>query len=130
MRISDWSSDVCSSDLCAGRAHRSRHHYPASPARSVPRRQRPVLLPSYPADPGEENGEKGVEHDHQENRLHNGGGGSQAHFFRIPFDLHALETARNGDDHPENGRSEECRVGKEGVSTCRSGWTTYHKKKK
>src|SRR3546814_14980269 len=80
------------------RSHRSRHHYPASPARSVPRRQRPVLLPSYPADPGEENGEKGVEHDHQENRLHNGGGGSQAHFFRIPFDLHALETARNGDD--------------------------------
>src|SRR3546814_3487935 len=85
-------------------ARRSRRHYPASPARSVPRRRRPVLLPSYPADPGEENGEKGVEHDHQENRLHNGGGGSQAHFFRIPFDLHALETARNGDDHPENGR--------------------------
>src|SRR3546814_16882712 len=23
-------------------------------------------------------------------------------------------------------RSEERRVGKEGVSTCRSGWTTYH----
>src|SRR3546814_5439605 len=64
-------------NCCAGRAHRSRHHYPASPARSVLRRQRPVLLPSYPADPGEENGEKGVEHDHQENRLHNGGGGSQ-----------------------------------------------------
>src|SRR3546814_5774308 len=76
-------------------ARRSRRHYPASPARSVPRRRRPVLLPSYPADPGEENGEKGVEHDHQENRLHNGGGGSQAHFFRIPFDLHALETARD-----------------------------------
>src|SRR3546814_12049311 len=26
-------------------------------------------------------------------------------------------------------RSEERRVGKEGVSTCRSGWSQYHKKK-
>src|SRR3546814_18253040 len=28
------------------------------------------------------------------------------------------------------GRSEERRVGKECVSTCRSGWSPYHKKKK
>src|SRR3546814_12961394 len=28
------------------------------------------------------------------------------------------------------GRSEERRVGKEGVSTCRTRWSTYHEKKK
>src|SRR3546814_16452618 len=30
----------------------------------------------------------------------------------------------------ENGRSEERRVGKECVSTCRSRWSPYHEKKK
>src|SRR3546814_17719177 len=30
----------------------------------------------------------------------------------------------------ETGRSEERRVGKECVSTCRSRWSTYHSKKK
>src|SRR3546814_19050362 len=31
---------------------------------------------------------------------------------------------------PGGQRSEERRVGKEGVSTCRSRWSPYHKKKK
>src|SRR3546814_15532610 len=31
---------------------------------------------------------------------------------------------------PGSFRSEERRVGKEGVSTCRSRWSPYHKKKK
>src|SRR3546814_11116572 len=31
---------------------------------------------------------------------------------------------------PEQARSEERRVGKECVSTCRSRWTPYHKKQK
>src|SRR3546814_6671161 len=64
MRIIDWSSDVCSSDLDAaarGRRHRSG--------------QRPV-------------------------RLQEPGGGAS--------------------------RSEERRVGKECVSTCRSRWSPYH----
>src|SRR3546814_1912799 len=67
MRISDWSSDVCSSDLCRRRGTHRRRSAPGSP---VPRRC--------------------VPHHHQ------------------------------------CGRSEERRVGKECVSTCRSRWSPYH----
>src|SRR3546814_20827179 len=35
-----------------------------------------------------------------------------------------------GDPRARKGRSEERRVGKECVSTCRSRWSPYHKKKK
>src|SRR3546814_6597526 len=79
MRISDWSSDVCSSDLLlrGERDARVRAAHPVGPA------------------------------------------------------------ARGGDGHPHRGhrrdrpgprhrRSEERRVGKECVSTCRSRWSPYH----
>src|SRR3546814_8778687 len=68
MRISDWSSDVCSSDLLVslGRSHPSE----------------PVRNPDY--------------HD------------------RLCADFRARR------------RSEERRVGKECVSTCRSRWSPYH----
>src|SRR3546814_3886378 len=72
MRISDWSSDVCSSDLC-----------PASP------------LPGRGAGPG--SGDAG----------HGAGG----------------RAVRPG---AARARSEERRVGKECVSTCRSRWSPYH----
>src|SRR3546814_1382231 len=65
MRISDWSSDVCSSDLDA-----------------VPQGHR--------------------QQGHRRRRLSVGDGGAEAH------------------------RSEERRVGKECVSTCRSRWSPYH----
>src|SRR3546814_13677018 len=44
----------------------------------------------------------------------------------IECNLSLLNRARA----PPFGRSEERRVGKEGVSTCRSRWSPYHKKKK
>src|SRR3546814_3240549 len=66
MRISDWSSDVCSSDLL------------------------------------------------QQCRL-------QPHRTRIPHLGFLHQVARQG-----IGRSEERRVGKECVSTCRSRWSPYH----
>src|SRR3546814_14560796 len=66
MRISDWSSDVCSSDLDAGRT-------------------------------------KAV----------------------TPAEGFAEPRAQHAGDH----RSEERRVGKECVSTCRSRWSPYHYKK-
>src|SRR3546814_13009272 len=76
MRISDWSSDVCSSDLRDDRRL-------AGPGRNPrPRRARNVL-----------------------ERLRDGG-------------------ADRGEP-----RSEERRVGKECVSTCRSRWSPYHYKK-
>src|SRR3546814_11798350 len=79
MRISDWSSDVCSSDLDETHRHRpgrqaATHH---------PRRADHVL-------------------DRQRHR----------------------EVLRGA-----AGRSEERRVGKECVRTCRSRWSPYHSKK-
>src|SRR3546814_4441494 len=83
MRISDWSSDVCSSDL---RRRVARHH---------DRRPDPQPL-------------------------------------RRPGDALRMIAARYADDAlirlfgRKVGRSEERRVGKECVSTCRSRWSPYH----
>src|SRR3546814_6160027 len=85
MRISDWSSDVCSSDLAHGVPDRQEgEHRQALPGGirqgGIPRRRR-----------------KGA-----------GGGVTPA----------AAKTKRP--------RSEERRVGKACVSTCRSRWSPYH----
>src|SRR3546814_13775122 len=87
MRISDWSSDVCSSDL-------------------------------RPLDP------------RRRSRRRRSGGRAGAPLVRR---LDALrhrpqaEVARQFDDGAHD-RSEERRVGKECVSTCRSRWSPYHEK--
>src|SRR3546814_1272897 len=67
MRISDWSSDVCSSDLIARRDLDGRDTY-----------------------------------------------------------IQQLEVLATVIDTPSTERSEERRVGKECVSTCRSRWSPYH----
>src|SRR3546814_1158618 len=82
MRISDWSSDVCSSDL-HGDFRRDR-----------PERRNPGGSPGGTAAQG--GGQA---------RLHPGGAAAPP---------------------AETGRSEERRVGKECVSTCRSRWSPYH----
>src|SRR3546814_19122986 len=92
MRISDWSSDVCSSDLEAKLKHRP-------PIRLDPQRRdaasgRDLVRPSS----------RGI-HDNR-----------RAHLLFAQFG-------------PPSVRSEERRVGKECVSTCRSRWSPYHKKK-
>src|SRR3546814_2077314 len=87
MRISDWSSDVCSSDLVGVELRRvgcieaveSEHEEPVGP--------RPVLVRG---------------HLEQESGI---------------FAAHEDEV---------RARSEERRVGKECVSTCRSRWSPYH----
>src|SRR3546814_12861785 len=81
MRISDCSSDVCSSDLARGGARDQRVRHPR---------------------PGRGPGGVGPGRDHER-----GAGGAERHA----------------------GRSEERRVGKECVSTCRSRWSPYHYKK-
>src|SRR3546814_12197929 len=98
MRISDWSSDVCSSDLSAGT--RGTEEYGGDYPAIVP------LMPTgigtscphitwrdapFAADTGTSIEIAGVRH-----RYH------------VPM------------------RSEERRVGKECVSTCRSRWSPYH----
>src|SRR3546814_16398336 len=86
MRISDWSSDVCSSDL--------QVQHP---------RQRQVrqVLPLARGEPE----------------------------VLLAVELLAEHALRRFGHRVSPGRSEERRVGKECVSTCRSRWAPYHSKK-
>src|SRR3546814_17743866 len=107
MRISDWSSDVCSSDL--GRlCHRPalpRREQDADAARARLRRGRGRLF-------GQQRRPAAVAPGAQA-----GGGEPQA--------------AARGNVPPRvASSSEERRGGKEGVSKCRSRWAPQHEKKK
>src|SRR3546814_13692008 len=113
MRISDWSSDVCSSDLFGSGV--------VSPRTGVVWQNRGISFSLDPRHP---------------NCLAPG---------KLPF--HTLNPAMatfddgrtmvygtmGGDGQPQTQaaiRSDERRVGKECVSTCRSRWSPYNKKKK
>src|SRR3546814_16952308 len=101
MRISDWSSDVCSSDL--GLFHRpgrqpNRSQHLTRLGLGTLRRPTPQLCDG-PSDTFRTEDQTETDKD-----------------------LHYL-----GD---QIVRSEERRVGKECVSTCISRWSQYHKKKK
>src|SRR3546814_10284684 len=91
MRISDWSSDVCSSDLAVRRAL-------AADGRSRPRGRAQQLHPlgAGTLRPGRD----------------------AARVREVGLRAEARLAAA--------GRSEERRVGKECVSTCRSRWSPYH----
>src|SRR3546814_13101253 len=97
MRISDWSSDVCSSDLIA------KHE----------------ALPGY--DLGEVIVVPVEEHLHVADGL-----GARIHqrFAVMDINLH-LRCAYQA-QQSKAARSEERRVGKECVRTCRSRWSPYH----
>src|SRR3546814_18329350 len=110
MRSSDWSSDVCSSDLDAG--------LPAHPARM------PIALASkmieFLSRPGE------IVFDPF------AGSGTTARAAENPG-RHWI-TTEAAREYVEGSkirfsRSEERRVGNECVGTCRSRWSTYHSKK-
>src|SRR3546814_5441934 len=81
MRISDWSSDVCSSDLLPD----------------------PVVLPPFPLPGGD------------------ACGADMDVVRRVGITPVLLQVQDDAVD-----RSEERRVGKECVSTCRSRWSPYH----
>src|SRR3546814_16763091 len=98
MRISDWSSDVCSSDLHDLEAFQKAPHGP---------------------------------HDQQEAEAEQRIDGiAQLQIFVGLLDEIAIERPDEIDDRQRRQyrvqRSEECRVGKEGGSTCRSRWSPYH----
>src|SRR3546814_21033965 len=100
MRISDWSSDVCSSDL-------DGHGTAPACVGLIPN--------SHLVFGGDEwwfHGPRIFAGDRITNE-------------RIPLDYVVKETKFAGPT-----RSEERRVGKECVSTCRSRWSPYHSKKK
>src|SRR3546814_14992959 len=98
MRISDWSSDVCSSDL----RHRRRT------------RQVRELREWHPLE---------IFLDHLFDQI-----GLQQQTFQTEREQHAqraLLPVRRADLADAGRRSEERRVGKECVSTCRSRWSPY-----
>src|SRR3546814_6796661 len=106
MRISDWSSDVCSSDLVD-------HHTALHPAR---------VVTAKPDDLDQ--AARGV---FANQRDHLGGADIQADDQRlVTFAVHRMFLAGNEVAPPCAVRSEERRVGKECVSTCRSRWSPYH----
>src|SRR3546814_7284374 len=93
MRISDWSSDVCSSDLPADHDGKTDEYSPAPPATST--------------------------------RMWSGDGTAASWSSASPDPTKAgLRSQRS----PRRlvARSEERRVGKECVSTCRYRWSPYH----
>src|SRR3546814_5615495 len=101
LRISDWSSDVCSSDLLAA-DHRGFE--------AVDRRARRIMVE--------------IDRDQRflgiaENALQRAFGGGLEH--RVDFFLGGVAQRGEGEV-----RSEERRVGRECVSTCRSRWSPDH----
>src|SRR3546814_7976029 len=83
MRISDWSSDVCSSDLTS----------PPIPAPMMGAMPNPIVAASdWPVE------------------------------YRVDGNIRPITTTIV----VNSSRSEERRVGKECVSTCRSRWSPYH----
>src|SRR3546814_20081137 len=98
MRISDWSSDVCSSDL--GQAHVSIHDE---------------------RDAAVENAGTANHRGHQRAKNHCTKRNVGKEVAEVRTALHSAEECSQSED-----RSEERRVGKECVSTCRSRWSPYH----
>src|SRR3546814_2817322 len=97
MRISDWSSDVCSSDLVASVSKHEVDHYNTLP------RSRPVgLTASMTSSTAKARAD-----------LYSDGRISTEHSSAMPMIM-------------PPSRSEERRVGKECVSTCRSWWSPDH----
>src|SRR3546814_12809557 len=122
MRISDWSSDVCSSDL-QGLDLRAPGHAGAAPHRRFgvfDRRQRPPLRPS---------GLRGGTALTQLVQLHGLVRTVQGEGRNLDIEAPAVGAFHLvAPDHDAGRRasSEERRVGKECVSTCSSGWSPCH----
>src|SRR3546814_10935460 len=112
MRISDWSSDVCSSDLIANAREVTEVliAISADSREDVDRMIETAVPAGGKADPG-------PKQDH---------GFMYSRSFEDP-DGHIWEVGWM--DVAAAQRSEERRVGKECVSTCRSRWLPNHKKK-
>src|SRR3546814_17516032 len=125
MRISDWSSDVCSSDLNdeqasarAQRAQRGGGELIEREGKSHERkdlRQRTRLHPFRPED-GRDCQRRNHTEPCQRGERDDGGLGNHPLIGTAQFGLVMLI-------------SEERRVGKECVSKCRTWWSPYHQKK-
>src|SRR3546814_16036920 len=121
MRISDWSSDVCSSDLDQMRRYPAISVAPAHLPNEVGQRsvadprccsigRRLKSIMSADRDKARPSPESGIRRAHEAEKAHR------------------LDVAA-GVDRVRRYRSEERRVGKEWVSTVRSRWSPDHTKK-
>src|SRR3546814_15032990 len=99
MRISDWSSDVCSSDLADGTGERAVTMKAIRPALA----SAVLLLLSATA-----------------------GSPAQADLAGHGGPITGLAVSADGRQLLTSSRSEERRCGQECVSTCRSRWSPYH----
>src|SRR3546814_3997553 len=99
MRISDWSSDVCSSDLPVFVLETQSHRMDAALGADILAEQEDARI------------DREFVVERAADRRHH-------------VDPLALGAGRVG--RGRRGRSEERRVGKECVSTCRSRWSPYH----
>src|SRR3546814_13964866 len=110
MRISDWSSDVCSSDLISIQASTSVENVNAILNISGRAQNPQIAFTSTPSLPQDEVMSRILFGESVTNL-------SATQAIQLAASLNSL---RGG------GRSEERRVGKEWVSTCRSRWSPYH----
>src|SRR3546814_17057175 len=94
MRISDWSSDVCSSDLMINQIETDSIKHPDTNSLEFRKKLVSELATLYPQGPEQDD----------------------------------IWKSAGGDVSILTNRSEERRVGKECVSTCRSRWSPYHYK--
>src|SRR3546814_16406573 len=113
MRISDWSSDVCSSDLLEARTDKGRQidlvdHKHVRTGYAGPTLARDLVPRRHVDDIDGDVGQLGTEGSRQ--------------IVAAAFDQDQVERRK--------GRSEERRVGNECVSKCRSRWSPSHYKQK
>src|SRR3546814_19118438 len=117
MRISDWSSDVCSSDLqlALDAGHEPFHAHGLHGALAAGDPDGTLQLFAV-----EGLALAALLHHHKFAKLHPlEGGEARAAAFALP-------APANGSAVLGRTRSEERRVGKECVSTCRSRWSPFH----
>src|SRR3546814_15127834 len=115
MRMSDWSSDVCSSDLVGlvRGAHLGPQRLGARPVERT--RSHQIFLERSQS---------------RERALWPASPRARRMYARHTIESISLQSTSSSLRLPSIGRSEERRVGKEGVSTCRSRWSPYTEKKK
>src|SRR3546814_15551390 len=101
MRISDWSSDVCSSDLADDTRRKPAERYSGAPP-LLPREGRVIACEADPT-----------------------GAGTPFELAVASTPLGRFSTRRPGAQR-QTSRQEERRVGKECVSTSRTRWLPYH----
>src|SRR3546814_19200278 len=118
MRISDWSSDVCSSDLIA------LEHDTAFGIDEIDRAAEPLLVVVDQVLNGIDGQTDTGDTDEVTVVIDNPIVDEDGH--RVPVGQVRIDVDLVGLHHPADTGSEERRVGKEGVSTWRSRWSPSH----